>query len=283
MSFDDIQNFPVLRSAYGGLTKSERRIADYLAMNSETIRDLTVSDIAVATQSSEITVHRFCKKLGCTGLKELKFQLAPSISAGTDLFRDIEADDTTGMVAGKLFKNLTEGLTDTLKLLDYDAVDKACGLIEAGRRIYIYGFGNSATVCRDFAVRFVRLGFSVLDCADSHMQVTYAALADERDVFIAISHSGATQELIESIRAAKDSGAKIIVITSHANSPLSKMADITLYGMGREVKYTSEAGASRLIHMAIGDILYTKMAMNQHQVFQENIKKMRSEIKKKRI
>ena len=104
MSFDDIQNFPVLRSAYGGLTKSERRIADYLAMNSETIRDLTVSDIAVATQSSEITVHRFCKKLGCTGLKELKFQLAPSISAGTDLFRDIEADDTTGMVAGKLFK-----------------------------------------------------------------------------------------------------------------------------------------------------------------------------------
>lgn len=69
MSFDDIQNFPVLRSAYGGLTKSERRIADYLAMNSETIRDLTVSDIAVATQSSEITVHRFVRNWAAQDLR----------------------------------------------------------------------------------------------------------------------------------------------------------------------------------------------------------------------
>lgn len=283
MSVEDIQKFPVLRSAYGGLTKSERRIADYLAMNSETIRDLTVSDIAIATKSSDITVHRFCKKLGCTGLKELKFQLAPSISAGTELFRDIEAQDTTAVVAGKLFQNLTEGLVDTLKLLDYEAVDRACDIISHARRVYIYGFGNSATVCRDFAVRFVRLGLSVLDCADSHMQVTYAALSDERDVIIAISHSGATKELLQSVEAAKESGAAVIAITSHGNSPLTKLADITLFGMGREVKYTSEAGASRLIHMAIGDIIYTKIAMTQHQSFEKNMKKMRSEIKKKRL
>ena len=63
-----IQQFPVLRSAYGGLTKSERRIADYIVAAPEEIMEQTISDIANATESSEITVSRFCKKLGFSGL-----------------------------------------------------------------------------------------------------------------------------------------------------------------------------------------------------------------------
>ena len=41
-----IQQFPVLRSAYGGLTKSERRIADYIVAAPEEIMEQTISDIA---------------------------------------------------------------------------------------------------------------------------------------------------------------------------------------------------------------------------------------------
>lgn len=52
--------------------------------------------------------------------------------------------------------------------------------------------------------------------------------------------------------------------------------------MGREVQYTSEAGASRLIHMAIGDVLYTRIAMQERSVFRGNMEKMRKEIGKKR-
>jgi DNA-binding MurR/RpiR family transcriptional regulator len=63
---------------------------------------------------------------------------------------------------------------------------------------------------------------------------------------------------------------------------LAALADICLCGMGREVQYTSEAGASRLIHMAIGDVLYTRVAMQEKAVFQDNMEKMRREIVKKR-
>ena len=65
-----LQLFPVLRSAYGGLTKSERRIADYIVDHTDEVMEQTVSDLAVHAQSSEITISRFCKKLGCSGLKE---------------------------------------------------------------------------------------------------------------------------------------------------------------------------------------------------------------------
>ena len=101
------------------------------------------------------------------------------------------------------------------------------------------------------------------------------------DAVIAVSHSGASQELLQSVQAAKDSGASIVVITSHAKSPLAKLADVCLCGMGREVRYSSEAGASRLIHMAIGDVLYTRIAMADAELFQDNMQKMRRKLRKR--
>ena len=244
----------------------------------------TISDIANATESSEITVSRFCKKLGFSGLQELKLNLIAGMSAAENKeFHDIRSGDRCSVVASKMFQNISDGLQDTLALLDYDAVDDAARILRRARRVAVYGFGNSATVCRDIATRYLRLGLAIQAYADSHMQVTSAALLSPDDAVIAVSHSGASQELLQSVQAAKDSGASIVVITSHAKSPLAKLADVCLCGMGREVRYSSEAGASRLIHMAIGDVLYTRIAMADAELFQDNMQKMRREITKKRI
>ena len=284
MDTESIQKFPILRSVYGGLTKSERRIADYIAVHTAQVMEQTISEIAQKTQSSEITVSRFCKKLGFSGLQELKLNLTAELSvADTKEYHDIHQADTCQTVGMKIFENIAEGLQDTLSLLDYDGIDKAAEVLRAARRIAVYGFGNSATVCKDIETRFLRLGLAVQAYADSHMQVTSAVLLSPEDAVIAISHSGASQELLQSVRAARREGARIIAITSHGQSPLARLSHICLCGMGREVKYSSEAGASRLIHMAIGDILYTRIAMADTNQFNQNMKKMRGEILKKRI
>lgn len=279
----NIQRFPVLRSVYGGLTKSERRIADYIANHAGVVMEQTVADLAAQTESSEITISRFCKKLGCSGLKELKVMLAAGLSTAPQKdFHDIASGDGGRDVASKIFANISEGLQDTLSLLDYEALDRAAAMVLAANRVYVFGFGNSATVCANMETRFLRLGLAIRAESDSHMQVTEAALMTDDDVVIAVSHSGATKELLQSVRAAKKAGAGIIVITSHGRSLLAEEADICLCGMGREVQYTSEAGASRLIHMAIGDVLYTRIAMQERSVFRGNMEKMRKEIGKKR-
>ena len=61
------------------------------------------------------------------------------------------------------------------------------------------------------------------------------------------------------------------------------MDDIVLVGMGREVRYCSEAAASRLIHMAIVDVIYTGLAMQMPERYQENLEKMRAAIAEKRL
>ena len=275
---------PLLRSAYSNFTQSERRIADYIDAHAKEIMEQTISELASHTQSSEITISRFCKKLGFSGLQGLKISLASDIfSSDESIYQDIRMDDSCEVVAGKLFQNITDGLQDTLKLLNFDDVHKAVLLLRAAKRIAAYGFGNSATVCRDIETRFLRFGIPVQAYSDSHLQVTSASLLTPEDVVIAVSHTGATLELLQSVEIAGKNGARIVAITSYANSPLSKLADITLNGMGREVHYRSEAVASRVIHIAIMDLIYTEMAMLGHDTYMVNIQKMRQAIAKKRV
>lgn len=275
---------PMLRSVYHGLTKSEQRIADYIMEHADKIMDETIPELAGHTKSSEITVSRFCKKLGFSGLQGLKIALAAEMaSEGDERYQDIYPEDSYEMLAGKVFQNITDGLQDTLKLLDFQAVGQAVESLVKARRVAVYGFGNSATVCRDIETRFLRFGMVVQAYADDHQQVTSASLLTPEDVVIAVSHTGATIDLLETIKIAKSAGAKIIVITSYAQSSLAKMADITLTGMGREVHYRSEAVASRLIHMAITDILYTGIAMKMPERYWKNIRRMRTVIAEKRL
>lgn len=284
MTLAHMQLFPFLRSVYGELTKTEKRIADYMMNNTMQVMDQTITDIAKHTQSSEITVSRFCKKVGCHGLQEVKRQLATGLSVAlTEGYHDIQGEDSSYTVMLKIFRNITEGLQDTASLLDYAQIEKAVAILQKAARVVVYGFGNSATVCQDIATRFLRLGLVVQAYSDSHMQVTSATLLHADDVVIAVSHTGRSKELIHSVQVARQRGARIIVITSHGQSYLAKLGDICLCGMGREVQFASEASSSRLIHMAIGDILYARLTILRLSSFNENMENMRREIHKQKL
>lgn len=282
MNDDATKLLPTLRSAYPGLTKSEKAIALYISEHRDSIMEQSISTIAGATSSAEITVSRFCKKLGFQGLQSLKVALAAEVHSPAVAYQSIRPEDSARDIAGKMFQNIMDGLQDTLKILDFQAVEKAARTMMAARRIAIYGFGNSATVCRDMETRFLRFGMVVQAYADSHMQVTSASLLNHRDLAIAISHTGASRDLLETVHVAQSRGAKILAITSYAQSPLAKTADIALIGMGREIHYQSEAVASRLVHMAIADLLYMAIAMHMPDKYWENIRRMRKAIGEKK-
>ena len=274
----------VMRGSYAHMTRTEKRIADYVSANMDTVMEQTISELAAAVGSSEITISRFCKKLGFSGLQSFKIALAAELHTQTDMvYQDIDAADTREVVVQKVFHNIADGLSDTLKLLDYAAIERAVGLLRAARRIAVYGFGNSATVCRDIETRFLRFGMVVQAYSDAHQQATSAALLTAKDAVIAVSHTGATLELLDTVRTARQAGAAVIVITSHARSPLAKLGDVVLHGMGREVHYSSEAVSSRLIHMAITDALYVLVAMRMPKEYRCNLQKMRTVIAKKRL
>ena len=53
---------PVMRGCYAHMTRTEKRIADYVAAHVSEVMEQTISELAAEVGSSEITISRFCKK-----------------------------------------------------------------------------------------------------------------------------------------------------------------------------------------------------------------------------
>jgi DeoR family galactitol utilization operon repressor len=62
------------------LSKSFRRIADYIEQEREGFMNRTVRELALATGVSEPTLIRFCRHYGCSGVPEFRIALAMSLA-----------------------------------------------------------------------------------------------------------------------------------------------------------------------------------------------------------
>jgi DNA-binding MurR/RpiR family transcriptional regulator len=273
-----------LRGIYPSLTKAEQKIADYiLAYPGEAVHR-TITELADVTGSAEATIFRLCKKIGFRGYQAFKIALAGDIySPLQTIYEDVKDTDDVGVLTRKVFQGIIDGLQDTLKILREEDANKAVELLANAPRIDVYGMGGSAVIAADVQHKFMRFGIPVFAFSDTHMQISSAALLREGDVVIAISHSGSNKDLIESLMVAKSSGAKILAITSYLKSPISKIADITLHSATKETAFRSEAMASRLIQLAVLDVLYIGVFLKKQVVALENVKKIREAISMKRL
>ena len=62
------------------LNAIEVHIYNYVVQNKEKVLDESIRELAIDVHVSTATIVRFCKKLGCEGLMELKYKLKESIN-----------------------------------------------------------------------------------------------------------------------------------------------------------------------------------------------------------
>ena len=134
----------------------------------------------------------------------------------------------------------------------------ACGLILACTgRVVVSGMGKSGHVARKLAATLASTGtpaFFVHPAEASHGDLGMVA---RDDVFVALSNSGRTEELLAIVVPVKRQGAKLVAITGDADSPLSREADVHL-----DARVDKEAcplnlapTASTTAALALGDAL----------------------------
>lgn len=97
-----------------------------------------------------------------------------------------------------------------------------------GGRIFTGGAGRSGLVAKSFSMRLFHLGFDV-----SVLGETIVPPINNRDTLLAISGSGKTQFTVDAAEIAKQLGAKVIAITSKADSPLTERSDVMVVVRGR--------------------------------------------------
>ena len=110
-----------------------------------------------------------------------------------------------------------------LDRIDFGSVEQLVGAIIGANRIFVAGEGRSGLAGRMMAMRIMHLGYSV----HVHGETTTPALR-EGDLLIALSGSGTTASITRMAATAQGLGARIVVITAEAASPLATSADLVI-------------------------------------------------------
>lgn len=150
-----------------------------------------------------------------------------------------------------------EGIERVAQRLDQAFTDAVQLILECEGRVVVSGMGKSGHIARKIAATLASTGtpaFFVHPGEASHGDL---GMVMATDVFLALTNSGSTEEIMAIAPQVKRVGAKLIAITGNAESPLAKLADVHLNsGVEREACSLNLAPtASTTAALALGDAL----------------------------
>lgn len=262
-----------IRENFDSMTKSEKKIAEYIFKSSKDIISDSAQEIAIKTSTSPASVIRFTKKVGYNSLNEFKFALVAEedTKENTEFDYIINSNDSIDLIINKLGNKVIDTINDTKELVDDEKLLEAVEAIKNAETIYLYGVGASAMVAMDFQYKLLRINKKVMFQSDSHLQLAVAVHITNRDVAVAISYSGNTKEVNLAIEEAKKNGATTIAITKCGKSNLSNIADINLNIPSIEKDLRIGAISSRTSQLFVTDSLFLGIAKENLDKTEKNL------------
>lgn len=127
------------------------------------------------------------------------------------------SDRDTVKTAGK---ELLSRIAAVMDKVDWKSFLGLVDMLPQARRTFVTGAGRSGLVGRSFGMRLMHAGLTAFIPGE-----TITPAAGEGDLLVAISCTGQTGYTDYLTRRARQLGAKVVVITADAESPLAKEAD----------------------------------------------------------
>ena len=159
--------------------------------------------------------------------------------------------------AKEVFISEETALKDTAKLLGKDFIQAVNLVSKTGGRLVVVGIGKSGHIGRKISATLASTGTPSFFVHPTEALHGDLGMITEKDIVLALSFSGETEELSKILTPLKKENIKIIALTGHKNSTLGKIADICL-----EVKVKREAcpynlapTSSTTAMLALGDAL----------------------------
>ncbi len=259
--------FHAIKNFYDTLTAAEKKVADYILKNSDQVITMSVAEFAGSASVAQSAIVRCCKSLGFEGYAELKMILAMELSKNKQLNYTpyIYPTDNASTILDKIFSANVKTLHDTAEKLDREILQKVVELLDKAHAIYIYGIGTSAAIVNDFQYRIMQLGYTAFCYTDVPSMKISTLNIQKGDVAIGISHSGRTIATIETLKLAKENGAKTVCITSYPGSQITKGADYPIEIFCDEIQYPMEAISARIAHISVIDTIAIALSARHYE------------------
>ena len=213
------------------LSKSHRRIAEYIAQHYDKAVSMTASRLGEAAGVSESTVVRFAVAMGYEGYPALQQNLQELVRhrlTATQRF-EMVSEIGEGSVLSTVLKADMQNIRSTIEDIDEAAFSEAARAISGSRRLYILGLRSAAPLAEfaGYYLHYILDDVRVVAAGSTDVFESISRI-EKGDVLLAISFPRYSSRTIEAMHFARIRGAQVIGITDGPMSPLHEAADICL-------------------------------------------------------
>lgn len=255
---EDMNLILTIQSSYNQFTKAEKKIAEYCLSHRDEIPYLSISDLADACEVGDASVYRFCRSLKLDGYQEfkMKFSLSQNSADIADSAIYSETDSPADSLAQRVLTSHINAMKETFQLLDVSEFEKILDMLEQAEHVFFFGIGDSLLAAEEARNKFLRITSKVSCITDPHMQAVTASLADEKNLFVFISYSGATRDNVQTAKIARERGAKVACISHFRKSPLTAYCDVVLLCGSKEGPLDRGSMSAKAGQLYLIDLLY---------------------------
>lgn len=254
--------FERISSAYYQLTAAEKKVADYIIIHQKDCQFLSISQLAGACGVAEATISRFVKRLHFQGYNAFRLAIAQSTaghSGSNPLSGQVEPEDSLPDLCQKLFAADMDAMEQTMALMRPEEIRRAADLLEGAGKVLCMGQGGSMVMAQECAHLFSTAFGKYFPVVDSHMQAIAITQAGPGDVILYFSYSGATRDLLEAVRQARERGVRLILVTRFPKSPGAALADVVLQCGSHESPLQLGSVAARIAQLYLLDVLFSEV------------------------
>lgn len=267
-----------IKDSYSELRPAERRVADVVLADVTFSVDASNAEIARRADVSEPTVTRFCRAIGCDGVRDFKLKLAQSVVVGRLYLAPVtppEANENGSPLWNVVFGEARNALGAVERSIDPKDILVAAELVASAHQVLVFGLGGSSTaLAQETQNRLFRYGVVVSAHSDPYVMKMTASTLKPNDLVIAISSTGRTREVVEAVALAKHYRAKAIAITA-PDSDLAAVADVALTVDIPEFPDPLKPTASRYAFLAIVDLVSTAVGYRLDPDARETLRRIK--------
>jgi DNA-binding MurR/RpiR family transcriptional regulator len=212
-----------IRQLYPQLTKSQKRLADFIVSQYREAAFMTASRLARKLTVNEATVIRFAQRLGYSGYPELTADIQAVVRAELQP----AAEEQTPLLAA--LNQEAENLNRALSHISPEVAQQALAMLHEAQRVIVLGQGLAAPIAQLFCLSLRTLGIAAESPMCDPLSLALA-LGDvgEGCVVVAMAAVSETPEVTNALRVASSHGARTLALCWSPIASVAQVADVAI-------------------------------------------------------
>lgn len=221
-----------IRDYYDRLSRSYRRVADFVLSNYYEVSFMTAAQLAFAVGVDTTTVVRFSQRIGYDGYPELLHDIRAQVKSeiyAAYVPQPLQPDDPAG-----IFRTHAEVEGDNLKRLlahnPPEHVEQLTQMLDKARAIMLVAEGYAIPIADLTAQQLRHFGITAYAAGNDPSRLAGALTALTPDTLLmGISATAFGRDVARAMQYARSRGCATLGITGALSSPVNREADLIVY------------------------------------------------------